>query len=418
MARFHDGIQRVATLFAEKGSAAELAERNEARAERLRLLYVGLTRARLATWLVWGDVNHAGNTPLAWLLHRQPGAEAVDAIVDASIPQRLSLLQQQAPAAIAIIDASTSPALPRLRFSSDDTLAPAAAVAMRSLSRDWWVYSFSQLSREDDGREQGGAGDEIESTSLPAPSRFSGARFGNSLHAALERTRFEAWRDGREDAPPPGEEAALIEALRGEAYVGDNDLAEGVPLLARLIRHTLTVRLPEGVRLADLPAPARRSEMEFHFALRSTPLDALLTLLHRHGLLREREKFGQRTRIEGLMTGKIDLVYEHAGLFYLLDYKSNQLPDYGAAALDAAMHDSEYTLQYLIYTLALHRWLGFRLGAAYDYDRHFGGVRYLFCRGLDATREDSPGIYATRPSRSLIEALDELLAPATAEVSA
>ena len=417
MARYHDGTQRVAELFPDKGGDAERAERNEERAERLRLLYVGLTRARLATWLVWGDVNHAGNTPLAWLLHRQPDADSVATIDDASIRQRLSLLQQRAPEAIAIADAQTSSSWPRLRFASEQASPPAAAVS-RPLSRDWWVYSFSQLSREDDGREQGGAGDEIEPVSLLAPSRFSGARFGNSLHAALERTRFEAWRDRREDAPPPGEEAALIEALRGEAYVGENDLAEGVPLLARLIRQTLTVRLPEGTRLAELPASARRSEMEFHFALRSTSLDALLTLLHGHGLLREREKFGQRARIEGLMTGKIDLVYEHAGRFYLLDYKSNQLPDYGAAALDAAMHDSEYTLQYLIYTLALHRWLRFRLGAAYDYDRHFGGVRYLFCRGLDAMRDDSPGIYATRPSRSLIEALDALLASPAAEVVA
>jgi len=158
--------------------------------------------------------------------------------------------------------------------------------------------------------------------------------------------------------------------------------------------------------------------MEFHFALRSTSLDALLALLHGHGLLRERDKFGRRARIEGLMTGKIDLVYEHGGRFYLLDYKSNQLPDYAAATLAAAMHESEYTLQYLIYTLALHRWLRFRLGDGYDYDRQFGGVRYLFCRGLDASREDSPGIHATRPSRSLIEALDALLAPAAIENAA
>jgi exodeoxyribonuclease V beta subunit len=417
MARHHDGTQRVAALFAKKGSVAELAEKDQERGERLRLLYVGLTRARLATWLAWGNVNHANNTPLAWLLHRQPGADTPDDIDESGIRQRLSLLQQQALSTIAVIDASTSLPTARLRFA-EETPAPPAAVAIRSLSRDWWVYSFSQLTREDDGREQGGAGDEIEPAVSIAPSRFSGARFGNSLHAALERTRFEAWRDWREDAPPPGELAALAEALRGEAYVSDNDLAEGLPLLSRLIRQTLTVRLPEGARLADLPATARCSEMEFHFALPTTPLDALLALLHAHGLLRERGKFGQHTRIEGLMTGKIDLVYEHSGRFYLLDYKSNQLSDYGMPALGAAMHASEYTLQYAIYALALHRWLGFRLGAAYDYDRHFGGVRYLFCRGLDASRDDSPGIYSIQPPRELIDALDALLAPATREVVA
>jgi len=82
------------------------------------------------------------------------------------------------------------------------------------------------------------------------------------------------------------------------------------------------------------------------------------------------------------------------------------------------MHDSEYTLQYLIYTLALHRWLRFRLGDGYDYERHFGGVRYLFCRGLDASRADSPGIYAVRPAQALIEALDGLLATPLAVATA
>jgi len=109
------------------------------------------------------------------------------------------------------------------------------------------------------------------------------------------------------------------------------------------------------------------------------------------------------------MTGKVDLVYVHDGRFQVLDYKSNRLADYGDIALANAMRESEYDLQYLIYSLALHRWLRFRLGAVYDYEKHFGGVRYLFCRGLDARHDPSPGIFATKPPRELIEALDTLL---------
>jgi exodeoxyribonuclease V beta subunit len=416
MARYHDGARRVGLLFPDKDGDGERADKREERAERLRLLYVGLTRARLATWLAWGKTNNVQHTPLAWLLHRAAGDPVPGTIDRQSIDARLALLKAQAPDAIAVVAAD--PVLPDTRLGfADDQPSPSAAVVQRSLSRDWWVHSFSQLTREDDGREQGGAGDEIEPVLAIAPSRFSGARFGNSLHAALERVRFEAWRDCRDDAPPEGEFDALAGALRGEAYVSQADLLEGVPLLARLIRNTLTVRLPEGGCLAELPVAMRRSELEFHFSLRATPLDALLALLRGHGLLRGRDRFGQRARIEGLMTGKIDLVYERAGRFYLLDYKSNQLSDYGADALDAAMHDHEYTLQYLIYTLALHRWLRFRLGAGYDYDRHFGGVRYLFCRGLDAARDDSPGVHAVRPARALIESLDALLAPVAAAVA-
>src|SRR3546814_2696338 len=74
------------------------------------------------------------------------------------------------------------------------------------------------------------------------------------------------------------------------------------------------------------------------------------------------------------------------------------------------MAHSEYDLQALIYTLALHRWLRFRLGDAYDYARDFGGVRYVFCRGLDATREDAQGVQAWRFDPGLVDALDALFA--------
>ena len=73
-----------------------------------------------------------------------------------------------------------------------------------------------------------------------------------------------------------------------------------------------------------------------------------------------------------------------------------------------AMAHSEYDLQALIYTLALHRWLRFRLRGGYDYARDFGGIRYVFCRGLDAGRTDSPGIHAQRFSPELVDALDAL----------
>ncbi|MDQ1091265.1 hypothetical protein QE400_000678 [Xanthomonas sacchari] len=74
------------------------------------------------------------------------------------------------------------------------------------------------------------------------------------------------------------------------------------------------------------------------------------------------------------------------------------------------MAHSEYTLQALIYTVALHRWLRFRLGDDYDYARDFGGVRYLFCRGLDAARDPSPGVHAWRFDPDLIEGADALFA--------
>ena len=152
--------------------------------------------------------------------------------------------------------------------------------------------------------------------------------------------------------------------------------------------------------------------------MQPTAVPALLALLHRHGLLRHRSAFGTRARLEGLMTGLIDLTYGHDGRWYVLDYKSNQLPAYDAATMQQAMAHSEYDLQALIYTLALHRWLRFRLGDAYDYARDFGGIRYLFCRGLDLTQPRSPGVHAQRFAPELVQALDALFAGHATEAGA
>jgi exodeoxyribonuclease V beta subunit len=263
----------------------------------------------------------------------------------------------------------------------------------------------------------GGAPDAPVPVVFDGDVRFSGSRFGNVLHGALERVDFAAWSHWPHGGLPETEIAQLRSALHAEGYA-EADIEDGIAALLPLIGHTLTVTLPEGARLADVPREERLAEMEFHFALRPTTTADLLALLHEHGVLRQRQAFGVRQRLEGLMTGKIDLVYTHADRFYVLDYKSNRLPGYDHATLAAAMEDSEYTLQALLYTLALHRWLRFRLGEAYDYDTHVGGIRDLFCRGLDADSPALPGVHAWQPPRALIEGLDALFGHAASRIEA
>ena len=371
----------------------------EQRAEDARLLYVGLTRAEHALWLASGDFFAADRAALAALLGDD------EALQQAGV----------------VFDAAPLPAeLPRLPPASDAAVPPARE-ATRPLHNDWWVYSFSQLARAEAGGDTASAAtlpapggqDEPESADDTAPAdtfdpRFAGNRYGVALHAALEHADFNSWRDWHPGQPAPAEEAhAIATALRGEGY-GEDALDDGIALTTQLIGHTLTVALPEGTRLCDVPAGERRPEIEFQFALQPVQVDALLALLHAHGIVRERDRFGARQRLEGLMTGLIDLTYRHGGKWYVLDYKSNRLPGYDDAGLQHAMAHSEYDLQALIYTLALHRWLRFRLGGGYDYARDFGGIRYLFCRGLDAGSAASPGIHAQRFPPELVHALDAL----------
>ncbi|HEY0502971.1 MAG TPA: exodeoxyribonuclease V subunit beta [Lysobacter sp.] len=414
LSEYHDGTGRLLQLRSDATPEHVAAWNNarsqqdeEERGEDARLLYVGLTRARHAMWLATVPNEQAELSPLARMLDDPDAlAQRLGAAIDVQRPALPLVLPEP---------------LPPLH----DEAVPRARSAQRAVSRDWWVYSFTQLANESPGTvetapravaEEGGAQDEPAPPAFDGDVRFSGSRFGNVLHGALERVDFAAWSDWPRREVPDAELAHLRAALHAEGY-GDDDLADGIDVLVPLIGHTLTVRLPEGARLCEVPHEQRLAEMEFHFDLQSTPTRDLLALLHAHGLLRERQAFGTRQRLEGLVTGKIDLVYAHDGRHYVLDYKSNRLPAYDHAALATAMDESEYTLQALLYALALHRWLRFRLGDAYDYETHCGGIRYLFCRGLEAGDPASPGVHAWQPPRALVESLDALFRHGAAQTA-
>lgn len=78
------------------------------------------------------------------------------------------------------------------------------------------------------------------------------------------------------------------------------------------------------------------------------------------------------------------------------------------------MIEHRYDLQYLLYSLAVHRLLKQRI-PGYDYERHFGGVFYLFLRGIDQnaagkSANENYGVFSCRPEKALIEQLDQLFA--------
>lgn len=411
----HVGGQRQLHWKLDRDEAWESASSQrdrEQRAEDARLLYVGLTRAEHALWIAVGDLAGLGRTRLAPLLG--------------------DLQALRTHADVHVDDSEAGAELPPLAAEVEGEL-PAVRALTRRVPHDWWVYSFTQLAHAD-----AGAGSDIEAaaTELPAPAadepagpelplepalpepaaaedaapidpRFMGSRFGNVLHEAMENVDFAAWADWQ-----PGQQASdgqaqvLRKALHDEGYA-DADLDEGVAVLVPLVGHTLTVPLPEGGALHSLAEGDRRAEIDFHFAIEATAVPALLQVLHAHGVSSARRGFGQRRRLEGLMTGMIDLTYVRDGRWYVLDYKSNRLPGYSPDLLAVAMRHSEYDLQALIYTVALHRWLRFRLGAGYDYERDMGGIRYLFCRGLDAAGN---GVHVDRFPLALVDALDALFA--------
>jgi exodeoxyribonuclease V beta subunit len=107
--------------------------------------------------------------------------------------------------------------------------------------------------------------------------------------------------------------------------------------------------------------------------------------------------------MQGYLTGFIDLIFVYQGRYYILDYKSNTLPDYHPETLIHAMREHNYGLQYWIYSVVLHLFLQNRL-PNYQFEEHFGGVRYLFLRGMQANQAMS-AVFSDLPDKTLLNKL-------------
>lgn len=407
-------------------------------AERLRLFYVALTRAKRQCVIHWGPVNQAEGSAAAYLLHQGPegelAAQRVPGLDAAELRGDLEALAHSAPGAIVAVDLGEDRADGTPTPGGTEDLSPAPFRG--SIPADWRILSFSGLAagqgqvqgqdRPDhdalaeplrpgavDGASALGGGEPIDAED-PRPGdaaeaiepifRFPrGVRAGHCLHDLFEHLDFR-------EAEGPGLEREARAAL---ARHGIEDL--WTPTLVELVGRVLDTPLTdEGLRLRGLGPGDRRSELEFHFSLRGLRTDALGRVLADHGLPAQVSLPADRPAgsLEGLMKGFVDLVLRHQGRFYVLDYKSNHLgnrpEDYGAVQIARAMAEHRYHLQSLIYTVALHRYLRVRL-PGYDPGRHLGGSLYLFLRGMRPELGPERGVFRSRPSPALIEDLDRIL---------
>ena len=378
-------------------------------AEDLRLLYVALTRS---VWhcslgvapLVRRRGDKKGDTDvhqsaLGRLLQKGEPMDAaglrsaIDAVCDENIVCRIP-------------DAVSMEPLP-------GTVASEASLNARRVQRtpgdNWRVTSYSGLQLRGHGIAQDlmprldidatGVGEVVEEPEL-TPHQFPrGASPGTFLHSLFEDLDFTQ----------PVEAAWVQEKLELGGYDADWE-----PVITAWVTAILHAPLNEtGVSLSQLSAREKQVEMEFYL-----PISQPLIAENLDALIRQFDPLSagcpplEFTQVRGMLKGFIDLVFRHNGRYYLLDYKSNWLGENSAAytpeAMAAAMQAHRYDLQYQLYTLALHRYLRHRI-ADYDYERHFGGVIYLFLRGVDS-KQPQQGIYTTRPAGELITRMDEMFA--------
>jgi exodeoxyribonuclease V beta subunit len=193
--------------------------------------------------------------------------------------------------------------------------------------------------------------------------------------------------------------------------------------VCKMLKNVLGVSLhgfEEDILLSSISDQSRINEMEFYFPLKSVTPQTLKRIFSDHGGISISEDFPERleklaiSTSAGYMKGYVDMIFHHNNRFFLVDWKSNYLgpciEDYRQGTLNSSMQAGFYILQYHLYVLALHQYLRLRV-PGYRYESHFGGVFYVFIRGVDLQRGSSYGIYSDLPSWDLIKALGVSLIP-------
>ncbi len=199
-------------------------------------------------------------------------------------------------------------------------------------------------------------------------------------------------------------------ARRLNLTITEENETEILQALAKWMQCILTTPLmaENPLCFAQIKMQDRLNEMEFFFKIthkfNATKFNKLLA--NYHHLKTEPLELGA---FKGMMHGFIDLVFRHEGKYYLVDYKSSFLgasyKAYQNERLQEKMQSEHYDWQYLIYCVALHRYLKMRL-PNYQYTQDFGGVIYPFLRGMNGT--PSQGVYFDKPEEALIVGLEEL----------
>jgi exodeoxyribonuclease V beta subunit len=402
-----DGVRRIDLARSDEALTAVDQARIE---EDLRLLYVALTRARHFLWLGVAAVaakkageNKLHESALGYLL---TGGSAI-----AAAEMRARWEQLRGDSDVIDLQALEAPQGVTLlsRAEARPPLVDAATFSGR-FERNWAVGSFTSLTRqtsaapmraqeetllEDDDQQP------LARTEDAPWHRFPrGSVPGNFLHEQLE------WmgQEGFAMVGDPGFDARLAQRCEraGWGHRQDDTIA--------WLRTVALTGLPQlGAPLSAIGTVL--TEMEFWFPsehLKSAALDRLCTT-HMLGPT-PRPALPER-KLHGMLKGFADVVFEHEGRYWVLDYKSNSLgagdAAYSKAALAAGMAAHRYDIQGAIYMLALHRLLRSRLGDQYDPERQLGGAIFLFLRGI--ANPHTRGCYLLEPDLALLDGLDQLL---------
>ncbi|OQY55919.1 MAG: exodeoxyribonuclease V subunit beta [Candidatus Parabeggiatoa sp. nov. 2] len=387
----------------------------EERAENLRLFYVAITRAKHRCYLIWGAFKDASTSALAHLLH--PGVD-VEKASDIMLEQTLRSLVTASGNTLQVSQLPMDVAPYQRPVEKNETLKFRRFTG--NIDKGWKVSSFTSLTARTSSTDDADRPDHDETTlirpaeqdnfALPPNEKHifnfpRGAKAGTFMHALFENLDFTQPK------------ADLIE---NKLVSFNYDVEQWLDVITKLVDDVLTTPLEvqrQDFTLSRISRRKRLNELEFFYPLSRIThqgLQAVFAEFGHHGLTPLAEELSrlQFAPVRGFMKGFIDMVFEYEGRYYLVDYKSNMLglqqQVYHHSHLELVMAREGYFLQYHIYVVALHRYLAVRL-PNYRYEAHFGGVYYLFLRGMNSEWGSLFGIYRDVPAAGLIERLSAFL---------
>jgi exodeoxyribonuclease V beta subunit len=272
------------------------------------------------------------------------------------------------------------------------------------------IYTESQRDALDDVDARDAPPLSTDGTSLHGFPR--GAAPGHFLHGLLEWAGRQGFARVRTDPAAQADLSDLVArrcSLRGwESWIDPlrawlNGWLDTPLRLDALMQGTSPI-----LQVAPIALKQYQVEMEFWFAVSGADTATLDALVQRHTLQGVARTPLLPQQVNGMLKGFIDLVFEHDGRYFVVDYKSNYLgasdSDYTAATMREAILKDRYDLQFVLYIYALHRLLRSRI-PDYAYEQHVGGAIYIFLRGHSAATQ---GLHCERPPLALLEAMDRL----------
>ncbi|MCP4672915.1 MAG: hypothetical protein GY857_16600, partial [Desulfobacula sp.] len=404
-------------------------------AEQRRLLYVALTRASAMCRIFWGGFSSIETSALGSMLHvskdinsDKNGCKEDQAMIN-DLEQIKALVSKSI--LIETHDAKlVNPLMDQNSFKKKDLSVKKISGRIQPV---WKMSSFSSISHNSSDPDvllksqdfnldnlnrdnptnlhQDNIGIKQEKSLITLLNFPKGAGSGDLFHSILETLDFTS--DYKEII---GE----VQIKFNQFGFSDPDMIKPAATSIKEVLETKLISKNSEFCLKDIKQDQRFNEMEFIFSANSFKISSIIKAFEKSdrlgksdlkfktsGYLKQLSLLTTKS-FKGFIKGFIDLVIHHKGRWYIVDYKSNYLggtyESYSKDAMFHAMSQHHYFLQYYIYTVALHRYLELRV-KDYDYNTHFGGIFYLFIRGMHPRLASRYGVFYDLLDKSVITRL-------------